>query len=166
MIKAAPELQLVARTMAFHKYRIMEEYGMLIWIDSHFTVRHRLAKETPMKMTAKTRHAGSVTIVDISGRIVLGEECTALGKLMRDLFGKGQYKILLNLADVDRIDTAGLAHIVSGLTSARKHQGDLRLLNPRKHLVSVLEVTRLLSVLDVSHDEAAAVRSFSVSVSQ
>ena len=113
-----------------------------------------------MNMTTKTRQAGSVTIVDIGGRIVLGEECTSLGKLVSDLSGKGHNKILLNLADVHRVDTAGLAYIVSGLTSTRKRQGDLRLLNPRQDLLLVLQITGLLSVLAVSHDEAAAVRSF------
>jgi anti-sigma B factor antagonist len=118
-----------------------------------------------MSMIAKTRQAGSVTIVDISGRIILGEECTSLGKLMSDLLGKGHNKILLNLADVHRIDTAGLAYIVSGLTSVRKHKGDLKLLNPRKDFQAVLEITRLLSVLDIRDDETAAVRSFTESAS-
>ncbi|HTP69985.1 MAG TPA: STAS domain-containing protein [Dongiaceae bacterium] len=116
-----------------------------------------------MNMTAKTRHTGSVAIVDIRGRIVLGEECASLGKLMSDLLGKGHNKILLNLADVHRVDTAGLAHIMSGLTSARKHKGDLKLLNPAKDLQSVLEITRMLSVLDICYDEAAAIESFAQS---
>jgi anti-sigma B factor antagonist len=118
-----------------------------------------------MNMTAKTRHTGSVAIVDIRGRIVLGEECVSLGRLVSDLLGKGHNKILLNLADVHRVDTAGLAYIVSGLTSARKHKGDLKLLNPAKDLQSVMEITRMLSVLDFSYDEAAAVESFTKSSS-
>jgi anti-sigma B factor antagonist len=116
-----------------------------------------------MNMIAKTRQVNSVTIVDISGRIILGEECVSLGKLMSDLLGKGHNKILLNVADVDRIDTAGLAYIVSGLTSVRKHKGDLKLLNPRKDFQAVLELTRLLTLLDIKNDEAAAVRSFTES---
>lgn len=113
-----------------------------------------------MNMTARTRHTGSVTIVDISGRIVLGEECVSLGKLVSDLLGKGHNKIVLNLADVHRVDTAGLAYIVSGLTNAHKHNGDLKLLNPAKELQTVLQITRMLSVLDISYDQAAAVQSF------
>jgi anti-sigma B factor antagonist len=116
-----------------------------------------------MTMTAKTRHAGFVTIVDISGRIVLGEECVALKKLVSDLLSKGHNKILLNLADVHQIDSAGWAYIVSGFASVRKHNGDLKLLNPREDLQSVLQLTRMLSVLDVSFDEAAAVKSFAES---
>ena len=116
-----------------------------------------------MNMTTITRHAGSVTIVDIRGRIVLGEECTSLGKLLSDLLGKGHNKILLNLADVHRVDTAGLAYIMAGLTSARKHKGDLKLLNPAKELQDVLQITRILSVLDVNFDEVTAVKSFAES---
>jgi anti-anti-sigma factor len=83
--------------------------------------------------------------VDISGRIALGEECTSLGKLVHELLGKGHVRILLNLADVHRIDTAGLAYIVSGLTSARKRNGDLKLLNPRKEFEAVLHTRCFLS---------------------
>jgi anti-anti-sigma factor len=113
-----------------------------------------------MNMTAKIREVGHVTIVDISGRIILGEECTSLGKLVNELLGKGHIRILLNLADVHRIDTAGLAYILSGLTSTRKHSGDLKLLNPGKEFEAVLEITRMLSVLEISYDEATAVKSF------
>ena len=117
-----------------------------------------------MNMTAKTRQSGSVTIVDIGGQIVLGDECTSLGKLMNDLLGNGHNKILLNLADVHRM-TLPLAYIVSGLTTLRKCNGDLKLLNPRKDFQAVLEITRLLSLFDIKHDEAAAVRSFAESAS-
>ena len=116
-----------------------------------------------MSMTTKTRHAGAVTIVDISGSIVLGEECTSLGKLVSDLLGKGHNRILLNLADVDRVDSAGWAYILAGLTSVRKRQGDLKLLNPARELQDVLQITRMLSVLEISFDEVAAVKSFAKS---
>lgn len=72
-----------------------------------------------MNMTAKTRRNGLVTIVDVSGRIVVGEECTSLEKLVNELLGKGHIRILVNLANVHRIDTAGLAYIMSALTSAQ-----------------------------------------------
>ena len=117
----------------------------------------------PMNMAAKIRQVGHVTIVDISGRIVLGEECASLGKLVNELLGKGHIRILLNLADVHRIDTAGLAYILSGLTSARKRNGDLKLLNPGKEFQAVLEITRMLSILEISYDEAMAVKSFTES---
>lgn len=116
-----------------------------------------------MNMAAKTRQMGLVTIVDITGRIVVGEECLSLGKLIDELLHKGNVRILLNLADVQRIDTAGLAYILGGLTSARKSKGDLKLLNPRKEFQEVVQITRMLSVLEVSYDEAAAVKSFAES---
>lgn len=116
-----------------------------------------------MNMTVKTRQMGVVTIVDISGRIILGEECNSLGKLLNELLTKGRTRILLNLADVHRIDTAGLAYILSGMTSARKLTGDLKLLNPRKEFQEVMLVTRMLSILETSYDEAEAVKSFSES---
>lgn len=72
-----------------------------------------------MKMTT-TRHAGSVVIVDISGQIVLGEECSSLSKLVSNLLHKGHNQILLNLADVSCIDGAGFAHLTGSLTSVRK----------------------------------------------
>lgn len=117
-----------------------------------------------MNMTAKTRQLGSVTIADISGRIVLGEECASLGKLVSELLSKGHTRIFLNLGDVDRIDSAGWAHILNGLTGARKHNGDLKLLDPTKDVQAVLQFTRMLTVLEVSHDEAAAIKSFTESV--
>jgi len=106
------------------------------------------------------KNSGLVTIVDLSGQIVLGEECFSLGKLVRDLLAQGHNKILLNLAEVHRIDSAGLAHIFSGLTRARKSSGDLKLLNPTKDFHDVLRITQMLSVLDIFYDEAAAVKSF------
>ena len=113
-----------------------------------------------MSLDARIRHAGFVTIVELSGRIVLGEECVWLGKLVSDLLERGDNKILLDLADVHRIDTAGLARIFSGMVSVRKRDGDLKLLHPRKDFQNVLEITRMLSVLDTSHDEGAAIKSF------
>jgi len=113
-----------------------------------------------MKMTATTRHVGFVTIVDISGRIVFGEESTSLGKLVSDLLGKGHKKILLNLADVKRIDTTGLAYMISSLASVRKRQGELKLLNPTEEVRAVMQLTKLLTIFDIRDDEATAVQSF------
>ena len=116
-----------------------------------------------MSLDARVRHVGLVTIVELNGRIVLGEECVSLGKLVGELLECGDNKILLNLADVHRIDTAGLAHIFGGMVSVRKHNGELKLLHPRKDFQNVLQITRMLSVLDTSHDEAAAIKSFAES---
>ena len=73
-----------------------------------------------MDMTTSTRQAGGVTIVDIHGRIVLGEESAALRELVCDLLSKGHKKILFNLGDVNYIDSSGLGHLVSAFTRDRK----------------------------------------------
>ena len=113
-----------------------------------------------MNMTTSTREVGGVTIVDISGRIVLGEESAALRKLVCDLLSKGHKKILFNLGDVNYIDSSGLGHLVSAFTSVRKQDGELKLLNLTKKVHDVIQITRLYTVFDIMDDEAAAVRSF------
>jgi anti-sigma B factor antagonist len=113
-----------------------------------------------MHMTTSTRQVGGVTIVDISGRIVLGEESAALRDLVCDLLSKGQKKILFNLGDVNYIDSSGLGHLVSAFTSVRKKEGELKLLNLTNRVQEVLQITRLYTVFDIMDDEAVAVKSF------
>ena len=116
-----------------------------------------------MNMTTSTRQVGGVTIVDISGRIVLGEESAALRSLVGDLLAKGHKKILFNLGDVDYIDSSGLGHLVSAFSSVQKQGGELKLLNLTKKVQDVMQITRLYTVFDIMDDEAAAVRSFAPS---
>ncbi len=113
-----------------------------------------------MHMTTITRQVGGVTIVDISGRIVLGEESAALRDLVCDLLSKGHKKILFNLADVNYIDSSGLGHLVSAFTSVRKQQGELKLLNLTNKVQDVMQITRLYTVFDIMDDEGMAVKSF------
>jgi anti-sigma B factor antagonist len=113
-----------------------------------------------MHMTASTRQVGGVTIVDISGRIVLGEESAALRDLVCDLLSKGHKKILFNLGDVNYIDSSGLGHLVSAFTSVRKQEGELKLLNLTNKVHDVMQITRLYTVFDIMDDEAVAVKSF------
>lgn len=113
-----------------------------------------------MNMTTSTRQVGNVTIVDISGRIVLGEESAALRELVCDLLGKEQKKILLNLSDVNYIDSSGLGNLVSAFTSARKQGGELKLLNLTNKVHDVMQITRLYTVFEILDDEATAVKSF------
>jgi anti-sigma B factor antagonist len=119
-----------------------------------------VVERLPMKMTTTTREVAFVTIVDISGRIVLGEECTSLSNLISSLLNQGHNQILLNLADVSCIDSAGFAYLIGSLTSVRKRRGELKLLNPTKTVRSVMQLGELLTVFDVREDEAAAVKSF------
>ena len=116
-----------------------------------------------MNMTTSTRQVGGVTIVDISGRIVLGEESAALRNLVGDLLNKGHKKILFNLGDVDYIDSSGLGHLVSAFSSVQEQGGELKLLSLTKKVQDVMQITRLYTVFEIMDDEAAAVRSFAPS---
>lgn len=113
-----------------------------------------------MDMATSVRQSGNVTIVDISGRIVLGEESAALRTLVCDLLSKGNKKILFNLADVHYIDSSGLGHLVSSFTSVRKQGGELKLLNLTDKIQDLLQITRLYTVFDIADNEAAAINSF------
>jgi anti-sigma B factor antagonist len=113
-----------------------------------------------MTMTTSTRQAVGVTIVDISGRIVIGEESAALRDVVRDLLTKGHKKILFNLGDVDYIDSTGLGSLVSAFTSVRNQGGVLKLFNLTNKVQGVLQITKLYTVFDILDDEAAGVQSF------
>jgi anti-sigma B factor antagonist len=113
-----------------------------------------------MSMTTSTRQFGEVTIVDISGRIVLGEESGALRAVVCDLLGKGSKQILLNLGAVDYIDSMGLGTLVGVFTSVRKQGGDLKLLNLKNKVTDLMQITKLYTVFDIMNDEAAGVKSF------
>jgi anti-sigma B factor antagonist len=125
-----------------------------------YSPRLLLSLELPMKMTKSTRQAGSVAIVDISGRIELGEESAALRDMVCDLLSKGQKQILLNLGDVHYIDSSGLGTLVSAFTSVRKQGGELKLVNLTNKVSDLMQITKLYTVFDITNDEAAAVRSF------
>ena len=113
-----------------------------------------------MNIITSTRQVGGVTIVDISGRIVLGQESAALRDEVLDLLSKGHKQILLNLADVDHIDSMGLGALVSAFTSVRKQGGELKLLNLTNKATDLMQITKLYTVFDIVNDEAAGVKSF------
>jgi anti-sigma B factor antagonist len=107
-----------------------------------------------------TRQVGDVTVVDVAGRITLGEGSSALRETLRDLVGKSHKKILLNLGDVTYIDSSGIGELVSGFTTVTNQGGQLKLLNLTKRVKDLLQITKLYTVFDVHDDEAAAIRSF------
>ena len=113
-----------------------------------------------MNMITSSRQVAGVTIVDISGRIVLGEESGALRELVCDLLSKGHKKILFNLADVNYIDSSGLGCLVGAFTSLRRQQGELKLLNLTNKVHDLMQITKLYTVFDIMDDEAVAVKSF------
>jgi anti-sigma B factor antagonist len=111
-----------------------------------------------VKMT--NRQVGDVTVVDVSGRITLGEGSSELRDALRDLVAKGNKKILLNLGDVSYIDSSGIGELVSGFTSVSNQGGQLKLLNLTKRVKDLLQITKLYTVFEVHDDEAGAIRSF------
>ncbi len=113
-----------------------------------------------MSMKASTRQVDGVTIVDLSGRITLGEGSVVLRDTVKDLLGKGQKKILLNLGDVSYIDSSGIGELVSAFTSVRNQGGELKLLHLTKKVHDLLQITKLYTVFDVKDDEAAAIGAF------
>ena len=113
-----------------------------------------------MSMKASTRQVDGITIVDLSGRITLGEGSVVLRDTIKDLLGKGQKKILLNLGDVSYIDSSGIGELVSAFTSVRNQGGELKLLNLTKKVHDLLQITKLYTVFDVKDDEATAISSF------
>jgi len=103
---------------------------------------------------------GDVSVVDVAGRITLGEGSSALRDTMRDMGGKNQKKILLNLGEVSYIDSSGIGELVSGFTTVTNSGGQLKLLNLNKRVKDLLQITKLYTVFDVHEDEAGAIRSF------
>ena len=113
-----------------------------------------------MSVKLTTRQVGDVTVIDVAGRITLGEGSSVLRDAMRDLVSKGQKKILLNLGEVSYIDSSGIGELVSGFTTVTNGGGALKLLNLNKRVKDLLQITKLYTVFDVHEDEASAIRSF------
>ena len=113
-------------------------------------------------MSAKLtpRQVGDVVVVDVSGRITLGEGSSNLREGIRELLNKGSRKILLNLGDVSYIDSSGIGELVSAYTSVTNQGGQLKLLNLTKRVKDLLQITKLYTIFDVYDDEGHAVTSF------
>jgi anti-sigma B factor antagonist len=109
---------------------------------------------------ATTREDGNITVVDLSGRIALGEGSALLRTTIRELLERGRKKIILNLGDVNYIDSSGIGELVSGFTAVRSREGELKLLHLTKKVHDLLQITKLFTVFDVYSDEGTAVRSF------
>jgi anti-sigma B factor antagonist len=114
-----------------------------------------------MSMKVATRQVDGVIILDLSGRITLGEGSVTLRDAVRDALAKGSRKILLNLADISYIDSSGIGEMVSAFTSVKNAGGELKLLKLTKKVHDLLQITKLYTVFDVKDDEAKAVSSFS-----
>jgi anti-sigma B factor antagonist len=106
------------------------------------------------------RQAGDVTILDMSGKVTLGEGSVALRTAVRRLLGDGKKKILLNLGSVGYIDSSGIGELVSSFTAVNKENGTLKLLNLTQKIQDLLAITKLLTVFDVYDSESDALSSF------
>ena len=113
-----------------------------------------------MALSISTRQLDGVTILDLSGRITLGEGSVQLRDAIRDLISKGQKRILLNLGDVNYIDSSGLGELVSAFTTAKNQAADLKLLKLTKKVHDLLQLTKLYTVFDIWDDEANAIASY------
>src|SRR5260221_12766966 len=113
-----------------------------------------------MSLKSTSRQVDGITILDLSGRITLGEGSVVLRDTIREVLGKGEKKILLNLGDVTYIDSSGIGELVSAFTAVRKEGGELKLLNLTKKVNDLLQITKLYTVFDVFNEESTAMRSF------
>jgi anti-sigma B factor antagonist len=121
-----------------------------------------------MSLKYDVRQTRDVTILDLNGRLSLGEALAfgpgsglVLSETIRELTKKGQKKILLNLAGVTYVDSSGVGQLVGALTTARNQSGDIKLLKPSVHVLDLLKTTKLDGLFDIHEDETAAIQSFS-----
>jgi anti-sigma B factor antagonist len=118
-----------------------------------------MERRTPNRMQIATRQIGDVAVLDISGRITLGEGNVMLRDVVRELADKGHKKIVLNLAEVQYVDSSGIGELVKTHTTMRNQGGQLKLVNLNHRMNELLQVTRLSAVFDIAKDEAAALHS-------
>jgi len=118
--------------------------------------------KTPVKMQTHTRHVEDVVIVDVSGRITLGEGNVMLREIVRQLVEAGHKKIAMNLYEVGYMDSSGVGELVKAYTTVRNQGGQLKLVNPSKRVQDLLHMTKLSAVFSIEADEASAIQSFHV----
>jgi anti-sigma B factor antagonist len=112
-------------------------------------------------MDIKERVVDGVSVLDLSGKIVLGEGDGQVRERIKDLLSDGQKKILLNLGDVSYVDSAGLGALISSYTTTKREGGQLKLVNLTKRIQDLLAITKLITVFDTYDSEQEALDSFS-----
>lgn len=113
-----------------------------------------------MKLSIADRRLDDVVVLDLTGRITIGEGTLLIRARIQSLLGQGDLKFLLNLADVDYIDSSGLGEMVSTFTTVHNQGGALKLLGLTNRVRDLMQITKLLTVFDVYDDEAEAMKSF------
>ena len=114
-----------------------------------------------MAMKASVRQIDNVAVIDLSGPIKLGEGSAIVRDTVKDLLSKGQKEILLNLADVNYIDSSGIGELVAAFTTVRNQGGEMKLLHLTRKVNDLLTITKLITIFHVLDDEAAAIAAFS-----
>jgi anti-sigma B factor antagonist len=112
------------------------------------------------QLSISERQAGDVTVLDLSGKITIGEGSVQLREKVRQLLDAGKSKILLNLGDVSYVDSSGIGELVSSYTTVNKGGGQLKLLNLTKKIQDLLAITKLLTVFEIHETEDAAMSSY------
>lgn len=113
-----------------------------------------------MSLKMSTRETKGLVIIDLSGQITTGEPCAAIRDEVRDQLGQKFTRVVLNLADVTYIDSAGLGELTAAYMSVKNRGGQLKLLNLTKRVHDLMQITKLYTVFDVFDDEKQAIDSF------
>lgn len=113
-----------------------------------------------MSIRVNSRQVGDVNVIEVVGRITIGEGSSTLQKVVRDLLDRKQMKILLNLAEVPYIDSSGIGELVSAYSTVTKGGGQFKLSNLTKRVKDLLKISRHDMLFDIHEEEAAAVQSF------
>lgn len=111
-------------------------------------------------MKMDVRKVGPVTVVDVSGRIVAGEDAALLRDSIDHLIARGENNIVLNLAEVPYIDSAGIGELVSSFVAVRRQSGSMKLLNPTRRVREILDIVKLLTAFQIFNNEAEALATF------
>jgi anti-sigma B factor antagonist len=111
-------------------------------------------------LTIASREVDGVTVLDLSGRITLGEGSVQVRDAIRGLIAKGSKCVLLNMGDVSYVDSSGLGELVSAYTTAKNQQAEVKLLSLTKKVHDLLQLTKLYTVFDIWDNEASAISSF------
>jgi anti-sigma B factor antagonist len=113
-----------------------------------------------MGVEIKQRQVGEITILELKGRLALGEGSSALNEKLQGLIGDGSINLVLECSQVDALDSQGISALVRGIVSTQKRGGKLKLVSPSPRVLRVLEVTRLITLMETFDDEAKALASF------
>jgi anti-sigma B factor antagonist len=111
-------------------------------------------------LTIASREVEGVVVLDLNGRITLGEGSVQLRDAIRGLIGQGKKNVLLNMGEVNYIDSSGLGELVSAYTTAKNQQAEVKLLKLTRKVHDLLQLTKLYTVFDIKDDEASAIASF------